>query len=528
MSFPRVLPLGDAAATLELGDSLDPATNARVRDVAADLARDPFDGLHECVPAHRSLLVLHEPGLPFALVARDLLRRVGRRGPEPPPPRLHEVPTVYGGAHGPDLEPLARSLGLSGPELVRLHTAQAYTAFMLGFAPGFAYLGLLPPALEAPRHGTPRERVPAGSVALAGRQTAIYPTLSPGGWQLIGRCAVRLFDPFRPEPALIAPGDRVRFQAVAELGALEPPQREPATPEDAGAIEVIEPGLLTSVQDAGRHGWRRLGVAGAGAADLQALARANDSVGNAPGAAALECTLAGPALLFRRKVRFALAGADLGAELLRSDLGAWPVPLGAAVLARSGNVLRFAGRRAGCRALAAFGGGLDVPRVLGSRSTDLASGFGGAYGRALHAGDRLALLAATPARDRDSAFVSPAARATVRVVLGPQADHLEPEAVRAFLSQTWRLAASSDRVGCRLDGPRLRHRGPAEILSDGMVPGSVQVPPDGRPIVMLADAPTTGGYPKLATVLSADLPVLAQLVPGEGELRFEAVAVEDL
>jgi allophanate hydrolase subunit 2 len=116
---------------------------------------------------------------------------------------------------------------------------------------------------------------------------------------------------------------------------------------------------------------------------------------------------------------------------------------------------------------------------------------------------------------------------TVRVVLGPQADQIEPESVRLFLSETWRVSASSDRVGCRLDGPPLRHRGPAEILSDGMVPGSIQVPPDGRPILMLCDAPTTGGYPKLATVVTRDLAAVAQLVPGQGELRFEAVRRED-
>jgi len=198
------------------------------------------------------------------------------------------------------------------------------------------------------------------------------------------------------------------------------------------------------------------------------------------------------------------------------------------VLARPGNVLRFGAGRSGCRAVVALEGGIDVPEVLGSRSTDFAAAFGGLAGRALAAGDRLSVLA--PARqigrDRDSEPV--AARATARVVLGPQLDHFGPEAVSAFLSATWRVGGSSDRVGCRLDGPALRHRGAAEILSDGMVPGCVQVPPDGRPIVMLADGPTTGGYPKLATVVTADLPLLAQLRPGAGELRFEAVAPEDL
>ena len=155
--------------TLELGDSLDEATNERVRAVDADLARAPFAGFRESVPTHRSLLVLHEPGLPLALVARDLLGRVGRRVLQPRPPRLHELPTVYGGEHGPDLGPLARRLGLTEAELVRLHAARAYTAFMLGFTPGFAYLGLLPQALEAPRHATPRLRVPRGLGRARGR-----------------------------------------------------------------------------------------------------------------------------------------------------------------------------------------------------------------------------------------------------------------------------------------------------------------------------------------------------------------------
>jgi KipI family sensor histidine kinase inhibitor len=528
LSFPRVLPLGDAAVTLELGDSLDPATNARVRDVDRDLARAPFDGFRESVPTHRSLLVIHEPGLPFSIVTRDLLGRVGQPGPAPAPPRLHEVPTVYGGEHGADLAPLARRLGLTEQDVVRLHAAHVYTVFMLGFTPGFAYLGLLPAALESPRHATPRVHVPAGSVALAGRQTGIYPAASPGGWQILGRSALRLFDPCRPEPALLAPGDSVRFRPVPELDELAPSSASDVSPARATAVEVLDPGLLTSVQDAGRSGWRRIGVGGAGALDARALARANQGLGNPPGAAALECTLSGPTLLFHVPVRFALAGADLDARLERADLGEWPVPLGAAVLARPGNVLRFAGRRSGCRAIVAFEGGIDVPEVLGSRSTDLGSHFGGGAGRALEAGDRLALREKARDVGRDATPRAPLVRATVRVVLGPQADGLEPEALRAFLSATWRVGASSDRVGCRLDGPPLRHRAAAEILSDGMVPGSVQVPPDGRPIVMLADAPTTGGYPKLATVLTADLPVLAQLVPGEGELRFEAVALEDL
>jgi biotin-dependent carboxylase-like uncharacterized protein len=293
---------------------------------------------------------------------------------------------------------------------------------------------------------------------------------------------------------------------------------------------VLDGGLLTSVQDAGRAGYRRVGVSGAGPVDALAHSAANRALGNLPEAAALECTVVGPRLAFLAPVRFAVAGADLGAVLERADLGSWPVPLGASVLARPGNVLRFAGARAGARAYVALQGGIGVPLVLGSHATDLASAFGGLGGRALAAADRLAVGASAGrgVSPRESRCELPERSATVRVVLGPQADHFDARGLESFLGGCWRVSATSDRVGYRLEGEPLRHAGPAEIVSDGMVPGSIQVPPDGRPIVMMADGPTTGGYPKIATVVTADLRLLGQLVPGEGEVRFEAVPIGDL
>jgi KipI family sensor histidine kinase inhibitor len=529
LRFPRALPVGDSALTLDLGDALDLRTSARVRGLDLALAKAPFDGFHESVPTHRSLLVLYDSAVArFSSVARILLSLAASKAPPPPPGRLHQVPVAYGGENGPDLAALASGRGLSEADLVALHAGAEYTVFMLGFTPGFPYLGLVPEALECPRRATPRVRVPAGSVAVAGRQTGIYPVASPGGWQLLGRTSRRLFDPFRDGPALLAPGDRVRFVPVVELPAPEtalPAPRLPGTP----VVEVREPGLLTTVQDAGRAGRRRVGVSGAGPVDARAHAAANRAVGNPEGNAALECTLAGPTLVFLAPLRFAVTGADLGAVLERADLGPWPVPLGAGVLARPGNVLRFTAPRAGCRAYLALHGGIDVPAVLGSRSTDLASAFGGFAGRALAAGDRLAVCPAAGAGvPRESPAERPAASVTARVVLGPQAELFDAEAIARFLGDPWHVSAASDRVGCRLGGEPLRRAGPAEILSDGMVPGSIQVPPDGQPIVMMADGPTTGGYPKIATVVTADLPLLAQLVPGEGEVRFEAVRVDDL
>ena len=378
---------------------------------------------------------------------------------------------VYGGESGPDLAELACERGLSERDLVRLHADGTYTAFMLGFTPGFAYLGLLPEALESPRRATPRVRVPAGSVAVAGRLTGIYPVSSPGGWQIVGRTSLRLFDPFRAEPALFAPGDRVRFVPVAELPPLEPAPAVPTRPATP-VVEVLEPGLLTTVQDAGRGGYRRVGVSGGGPMDALAHAVANRAVGNPAGAAALECTLTGPTLAFLAPLRFAVAGADLGAVLERADLGAWPVPRGASVLARPGNVLRFMERRSGCRAYVALQGGIDVPAVLGSRATDLQSGFGGLTGRALATGDRIAI---SPAADEGRAAPEPATEgratpAAVRVVLGPQADHFDTATIDRFLGSPWRVSATSDRVGCRLEGEPCVTPAPGRSCPTGWCP----------------------------------------------------------
>jgi KipI family sensor histidine kinase inhibitor len=522
----RFLPVGESALSVEFGDAIDPALNARVRGLDRVLGDEGFPGFREAIPTYRALLVLYDPRATRYAEACAHLRRLAEAAPAGETAgALHVVPTRYGGEDGPDLAEVARRHGLGETEVVGAHASAEYTAFMLGFTPG---LGLLPEALATPRRSTPRVRVPAGSVAIAGRQTGIYPVASPGGWSLIGRTSVRLFDPFADPPSLIQPGDRVRFAPVDAL----PPPPPPLPPPSVGAapaLEVIAAGLLTTVQDEGRAGWRRLGVSGSGAADAPALRAANRCVGNPPGAAGLEVTAAGPRLRFLAPVSFSVTGADLSPVLHREGAPPAPVPHGARMSAAAGHVLAFGARQDGFRAYVAFAGGIDVPPVLGSRCTDLAGGFGGLAGRALRRGDHLAL--GTPAGDAGPPAGAPRDRAardvSVRVILGPQDDHFTPATVATFLGEAYAVTPESDRTGCRLRGPALAHAGAAEIVTDGMVPGCIQVPPDGQPIVMLAAAPSTGGYPKIATVVGTDLPRLAQLLPGEGRVRFRAVTVEE-
>jgi KipI family sensor histidine kinase inhibitor len=525
ISPPRIRPLGDSALTVEFAESLSVEANLKVRALDAVLARNPPEGFREAVPTLRSLLVLYDGRRGFERFREALLALAGDAAP-PPPGRSHEIPTLYGGEGGPDLYEVARKAGLSEADVVHLHGAREYTAFMVGFTPGFAYLGSLDPRLETARRTTPRVRVPAGSVGIASTLTGIYPVVSAGGWNLLGLTRLGLFDPGADDPVRIRPGDRVRFVPTRDLPPFSP--RTPAAPQGAPALEILEGGLLTTIQARPRAGYRRVGVAAAGPLDPRAHASANRLLGNPDDAPALEVTLTGPTLRFLAGAHFALTGADFGAVLERSDLGEWPCPRGAPVRARAGNVLHLAKPTPGALGYLAFSGGIASPEVLGSGSTDLVGGFGGVFGRALKAGDRLALNWATPRSPAEPA-PEPDRKGVVevRVVLGPQEEDFAAEGLARFLGQTFSLSAECNRVGLRLQGSPIPHARGGEIASDGMVPGSIQVPPSGLPIVMLQDCPTTGGYPKIATVVSADLPRLARIAPGTGRLRFLKVNVEE-
>jgi antagonist of KipI len=285
-------------------------------------------------------------------------------------------------------------------------------------------------------------------------------------------------------------------------------------------LQVLQPGLLTTVQDAGRDGWRHLGVARAGALDPGAAEIANRLVGNEPGAAVLEITLQGPTLQLHVPLRIALCGAALPMlhEPVQGD--AFQVPGGRPVELPPG-VLKIGSARDGARAWLAIAGGIDVPRVMGSRSTDLRGGFGGLGGNALRAGDSLPVLLSAHMGDEFPRFPRwwvDTARddrdAPIRFVPSGL------PGAKALARSRWRASPRSDRQGLRLDGAALSTDAP-EQLSAPVAPGTVQLPPDGLPIVLLADAQTVGGYPRLGHVIAADLPRLAQLRPGD-EVAFVA------
>ena len=289
-------------------------------------------------------------------------------------------------------------------------------------------------------------------------------------------------------------------------------------------IEIRKPGLQTTVQDGGRRGYQAYGVPVCGAMDWYALATANILAGNSWDEAALEICAFGPTIVFRSDAVFALAGADFSAMLNGQKLAA-----NGAFLAHKDDVLEMGACKAGFRGYLAVSGGFDLPAVMESRSTCLSAGFGGFQGRTLKTGDRISLRSpqfwqrGLPQRQTVGHYDP---ESPVRVILGPQQAAFSQEGLDTFFSTEYRVGNQSDRMGCRLEGAKIQLKDGVtpNIISDGVVMGSIQVP-NGQPIIMMADRQTTGGYVKLGTVITADLPLMAQKRPGD-TVRFQCVTVQ--
>jgi len=581
---------GDAALLFETSQLVHPGHQGgnEAAWIAAAIRAADVPGVVDVVPGALTVLVTFRPGIvqPYGTAEgeranTELVRRLLRRHSEASamPASLAEDPvvidTVYDGA---DLADVAALTGLTVADVIALHEAAEYQVGWLGFSPGFGYLTGLDPRLAVPRLDSPRQSVPAGSVAIAGGLSGVYPAASPGGWRLIGRTAAVLWDPDRDPPALFTAGRRVRFRAVARLPAALPrPDSVSAhrdkTPADshrnherslARRVEVVRPGPLTTIQDLGRAGLAHLGVPASGAADAGSLRLANELVGNDEDAACLEVTLGRLELHVSFDAVVAVAGAPAPVRLIPAvggerDLAdpesargqtvdrdqanhrdpgsdqsrtAGPGPAHETAFAvLAGTVLRLGAPATGLRSYLAIGGGIEVPPVLGSRSADLLSGLGPPplrpgdllpVGRArsrLVSGEARRPPTAGPAAATQRPGAQAPTATVLRVVRGPRDDWFTEDAMITLAGEIYRVSAASNRSGLRLAGPPLLRSRRDELPSEGVAAGSLQVSHDGQPILLLADRPTTGGYPVIGVVVSADLAAAAQLRPGQ-PVRF--------
>jgi len=291
-------------------------------------------------------------------------------------------------------------------------------------------------------------------------------------------------------------------------------------------FEILKSGLTTSVQDLGRSGYQQYGMVVSGAIDPFALQVGNILVGNKRNTAGIEVVIMGPKIRILKDTVLAICGADLSPKI-----DGTPVPLWKSVTVKSGQILSFGQPKDGSFAYITAAGGIDVPIVMGSKSTYAKAAIGGVNGGYLQKGDRL--------QTGDTSFPFIASRSLpaqhisryqsgdkIRVILGPDQDAFTPSSVETFLTEKYQKTSKSDRMGSRIKGPALKHKAGADIISDAIFPGTVQVPANGEPIILLAERQTTGGYTRIATVITVDIPYIAQLLP-EREIQFEAVKVEE-
>jgi len=502
---------GDRALLIGVEDA---AAGRALRDrLAVALGVDPVVGL-------ATVLVVADDPADVERVSAVVLDSLGQ-----PPGPVVSVPTgapitIECRFDGPDLDQVAAQSGLAVDQVVHLLVSAPLSVAMVGFSPGFAFLGGLPePLRHVGRRPRPRPAVPAGSLALANGYAAVYPSASPGGWQLMGRTAATLFSPAEPPFARLAPGDRV--QLIAAPGDVAAPAGwvMPAWAPPDGVRQVftvLRPGLRTVLQDAGRRGAAALGVPTAGPADSGSLGLANRLVGNPAGATALEVTAQGPTLRVEAPGYVALVGATP-----RVRLDATEVPASRVVPVGTGQELVIDAVHPGLRTYLAVAGGLVGPSFLDSTASDQLSGLGPGP---LRAGDPVYAATLTlPLGDHLDTDVVPSASGAIplRVVAGPHHEWFEPDALDRLAAATFEVDKASNRVGLRLEAVigwsalRSADRVGAELESQGMVDGALQVPPEGAPIVLLPDHATHGGYPVVAVVAAVDQGRLGQLAPGD-------------
>ncbi|MBP0578036.1 5-oxoprolinase/urea amidolyase family protein [Labrys sp. LIt4] len=523
----RFLPVNLDAIMVELPDL--PQTLA----LQASLRAEPIAGIEDIVPAARTLLVRFRPA---AIAQRDLIAAIGRRRLDAKIEQsgtLIEIPVRY---DGEDLAEVADLLDIPVEEVIRRHTGGDYTVAFTGFAPGFAYLSGGHPSFDLPRRATPRPRLPAGSVGLAGRFSAVYPQASPGGWQIIGVTDLPMWDLARERPALLQPGDRVRFVEVGKGKSPHPrplpsvgrgPGGEGSNPA-APLFEIVKPSPQMLFQDLGRPGQARQGVSVSGAMDRTALRSANRLVGNPVPSPCIEIAYGGCELLCLGETVVAVTGADGPLALKTAEGSGYPVPRHAAIPLAAGDRLHFGEPVAGMRSYLAVRGGFAVAPVLGSAATDTLAQIGPP---ALAVGDRLSALAPPPGAVTALPDMPPALPrldepVILDVVMGPRSDWLSKQALEDFANQSWSVTPQSNRIGIRLAGERALKRSPAkegkELPSEGTIQGSIQVPPSGQPVLFLADHPLTGGYPVIAAVAPYHLDRAGQIPIGT-QIRFRPI-----
>lgn len=546
----KIVQASEDSLQIQFEQKICPEVNSRISAfvktfeyIAKDIA-----GVLEVLPTYCSVSIYFDEAICQISLLKDLAQKALQRSEEEKTEstdsaRTITIPVCYEDQEfAPDLEKVALHAKLSKEEVIKLHSSSDYLIYMMGFLPGFPYLGGMNPRLETPRLETPRTKIPAGSVAIGGAQTGLYPVESPGGWNIIGRTPLRLFDVKRKPFFLYEAGDKIRFLPItreefenfdeslwlAQVACKSEASIE--TSDDAadskevyecgGGIKILEPGLLTSIQDTGITGFQKYGIGQSGAMDQISFALANQICGNEKNAACLETTLEGPSIRFVTACDFAITGAVFE----NATLDGMHIEMNKKISAKAGSLVSCGFASKGLRSYIAFSGGLLVPKVFRSSSTNLKSKLGGYMGRKLQADDQLAIginkknPLLVPDNKSTEEFTENKDVLLLDCIKSSQFDFFQEKIVKKFTDSIYTVSTESDRMGIRFTGPGLEC-GKTDIISDAIPFGAVQITSAGLPVVMAADRQTTGGYAKIACVKKSAMYRLAQALPGT-KVRF--------
>jgi KipI family sensor histidine kinase inhibitor len=556
----QFFPLSEFAILLSFGNAIDQTVHEQVMQAKQAIEQNPFPGFIETVPAYTSLTTYYNPSeiiggntsVSIHEIVKQILGNILKNNSVPnfqtTTPAV-EIPVCYDEEFGIDLQELSELLQLSKEDIIQLHSKELYKVFMMGFTPGFAYMGKLNQQLFTNRKIKPRLEVPPGSVAIAGNQTGIYPLQTPGGWNIIGRTPLLLLNKEKQNPFLLKAGDHVKFIPITKkefesISRLTSPSDgnlatiQYGSSHQAGMhddkIHIQQCGFLTTLQDTGRVKFLQYGIGKGGVMDFYSMQLANAMVGNMLSEVVLEITQSPHVFHFTNTTIVAFTGGGL-----QPMIDGQPIPFNHAVLIEENSTVEIKQQIPGYSLYMAIAGGMHAEKFANSSSTNLLLKTGGHYGRPLQKGDQLILKnKLTPAQKKLYKVLQSGATIqlnhkeknfhsnVIRVMEGIDWSFLSSSSKQKITSSQFTIGMQSNRMGYRLTGELLQTEQPCEIISSAVTQGTVQLTPSGEMIVLMADAQTIGGYPRILQVAITDLPILAQKKPGD-RIQFQFISLQE-
>ena len=556
----KIYALGDSALTIELGYTINENINHRVLAIAYYMRDLEIVGVLDIMSAYASVSVIYdicEIRKNYTSATRYLTEQIKLAilncdFTVTSQFKVVEIPVCYDVSLGIDLIEMSLEKKMSITDIIAAHTSKLYRVYLIGFLPGFPYMGIVDESIATPRKKSPRTKIEAGNVGIADAQTGIYPSDSPGGWNIIGKTPLKMFDAKKEYPVFLQPGDDVQFKQISleqfrELKEesektsekLELSQPSPST----SILSVIKSGTADSIQDLGRFGFQHLGINPTGVMDRIAAQTANFLVGNVADEAVLECHFPACSIVFHKSILIAISGGDFTPTLDEKE-----IKLNTPIYVQRGATLNFKKWKNGARTYIAVKNGFEIEKWLGSYSTNLKANAGGFNGRNLKKDDQIKVksdshdvgLKMKSEKQDDSFFnfhfsIFPwhveidnlYAFEEIEILVGNDFETLTDGSQQKLFSNEFLITMRSDKMGYRLlSDPLIMKNENRFLLSSGVTLGTMQLLPTGQIIILMSDHQTTGGYPKIGHVASASFAALAQ-TPINKKIRFKLINIEE-